>query len=192
MAEERPKIPPQELVKVLSRAGVPQSILFYVVLGMISAVRKLVHKSIAAGCPLEDTNCVNFTSVQPGTELEPSFEKEGFTFTAMDKEPLRMIGWGVPPGQSKLLVRQDGVEIRLPYPTDQVVVRGAQYTSQPLVLQAYDDGDLVNEVTAPAVENVLHTLVAEGAGITRVVLSGGGGEGLLFDVCIPKQEPVIE
>lgn len=186
MTEERPKTPAQDLAEVLSRTGVPQSVLFYVVLGIISTARKLVYKSVAEGCPLGNRNCVDFTDVQPGTEFDPVFERQGFTFTAMDEEPLRVVVWGVPPGQSKLLLRDPGVEIQLPYPSDKVVVRGAQYTSQPLVLKAYSNDNLVQEMTSPTDQDKLHTLGVEGQGITRIAISGGGGEGLLFDVCIPR------
>jgi len=193
MAEEHAKTSPQETVKFLSRAGVPQSIFFYVVLGVIAAARKLLHTAVAAGCMPGDVTCVDFTDVDAGTELASPFEKEGFTFNALDQQELRIIGWGVPSGQAKLLVRNDGVGVELPYPANRVAVRGAQYTRQPLVLKAYDDdGEMVDEATAPAVENVLHSLVAEGATITRIALRGGGGEGLLFDICVPTQEATAE
>jgi len=193
MSEKPPQgLSSEEPASLLPSIGVPQSVLFYIALGAISTARKLLMKAIAVGCPLDEENCVDFTDIQPGTELNPVTERGGFTFTALDKKPLRIIGWGVPSGKSKLQIRPDGVEVRLPYPTERVTMRGAQYTGHPLVLQAYNNGDLLDEATAPPVEDVLHTLVAEGTEITRVVLKGGGGEGMLFTLCIPRQEPATE
>jgi hypothetical protein len=181
-----PEASAEDLAKMLSRAGVPQSVFFYVVLGMIAGARKLIFKAIAEGCPSEDMHCVDFTNAQAGTTLGVSVEREGFTFTSVDKQPLRAVGWGVPPGQTKLAVPEAGIEIRLPAAANRVVVRGAQYTGRPLEVRAYDDGDMVSQARAPDVQNVLHTLSVEAASIRRVVVSGGGNEGLLFSVCVPR------
>lgn len=188
MADEPLPVSPEDLAKLLAKAGVPQSVFFYVVLGVISGARKLLIKAVETGCPPGDTNCVDFTSVQPGTDLKSPVQRGTFIFTSLDNRPLHIIGWGLPTGQSKLLIYTGGIEIRLPYPADQVIVRGAQYTKQPLVLSAFNNDQQIDQVTAPVVENILHKLKVKGTDITHVVLTGGGNEGLLFDVCIPKQE----
>ncbi len=51
MAEQRSLASPEDLAKTLARAGVPQSVFFYVSLGLISAFRKCVYMAIEESCP---------------------------------------------------------------------------------------------------------------------------------------------
>jgi hypothetical protein len=51
MAEQRAKASPEDLAKTLARAGVPQSVFFYVSLGLISTFRKCVYMAIEESCP---------------------------------------------------------------------------------------------------------------------------------------------
>lgn len=177
----------EQFARMVTQVGFPHNTLYFILLGVISSARKLLTKAVREGCPSADAHCVDFTDVPAGTELGLSHEKGGFTFTSLDKSPLRVIGWGVPTGQSKLAVRQEGVRIKFPYPTSRVAVRGAQYTSNPLLLRAFHDGEQVAETVAPPEENTLHLLRAEADVMTSAVVSGGGNEGLLFDVCIPYE-----
>ncbi|MGC9335271.1 MAG: hypothetical protein ACP5JJ_14045 [Anaerolineae bacterium] len=177
----------EEFARIVSQVGIPRNTLYYILLGLISSARKLLTKAVRAGCPSADAHCVDFTDVQAGTELGLTHEKDGFTFESLDKTPLRVIGWGIPTGQSKLAVRHDGVRIKFPYATTWVAVRGAQYTSNPLVLRAFHEGEQVAEVVAPAEQNTLHLLRAGAEVMTSAIVSGGGNEGLLFDVCIPYE-----
>src|SRR6266849_3499508 len=82
-----PDVSAEELAKVLSRAGVPQNVFFFVVLGMISGARKLIFKAVAESCPEDDLHCVDFADQKAGTTLEASLERAGFRFTAVDRQP---------------------------------------------------------------------------------------------------------
>jgi hypothetical protein len=177
----------EDLQRMLSRSGVPQSIFFYIILGVISSARKLMIKAAQEGCPPEDMACVDFTDIQAGTELDSPYQVKGLTFNASGGEKLRVIGWGVPVGQSKLSLPQKGLEISFSYPTKRVLVRCAQYTSQPLMLQGFDGDQQVAQVSAPPVQNQLHTLKIESDNFTRIMLSGAGNEGLLYQVCIDER-----
>ncbi len=64
MAEQRSQPSPEDLAKTLARAGVPQSVFFYVSLGLISALRKCVHMAVEEGCPPGESTP---TSGQPST-----------------------------------------------------------------------------------------------------------------------------
>jgi hypothetical protein len=176
-----------EFARMVAHVGNPHNTLYFILLGAISSARKLLTKAVREGCPWADANCVNFVDEQAGTELGPSYEKHGFAFEAIDGKPLRVIGWGVPTGQSKLEVRQEGVRIQIPYATSWVAMSGGQYTSSPLVLRAFCEDEQVAEVVAPLEGNTLHLLRAEAEVITSVTVSGGGNEGLLFEVCIPYE-----
>jgi hypothetical protein len=60
----------------------------------------------------------------------------------------------------------------------------------PVHLTAYNAaGAVVGSVTSPATQGVEHTLEVRGDGIVRVLIHGGGGEGLLLRYCI---EPARE
>jgi len=187
MPEDQPQPSLEELAKSLSRAGVPRSILFYVILGVISGARKLMTKAALAGCPPDDTSCVDFTDVAPGTDLDATVQKQGFAFTATQAGSLGVVGWGMPTGKSKLRVPEKGVQVRLPYAVGRVTARVAQSTAEPVWLRAYHDSDLIGEKSAPAVVNALHTLTVEGEDITLVAIGGGQNEGVLLDLCIPAQ-----
>jgi hypothetical protein len=53
---ERPNnAPPEDRSSFLKQAGVPQSVFFYIILGVISGARKLLGKTIHTGCPTEIT-----------------------------------------------------------------------------------------------------------------------------------------
>jgi hypothetical protein len=188
MSESGPeKKATEEFARIVAQVGVPRNTLYFILLGMISSARKLLTKAVREGCPSADAHCVDFTDVPAGTELGLSHEKGGFTFDSLDKTPLRVIGWGIPTGQSKLAVRHEGVRIKFPYAITWVAVRGAQYTSNPLVLRAFHEGEQVAETVAPPEENTLHLLRASADVMTSAIVSGGGNEGLLFDVCIPYE-----
>ena len=61
----------------------------------------------------------------------------------------------------------------------------AQFTNTPVTMTAYNAaGQSVDQVTAPDVQGVIHTLEIEAEGIIGVVLRGGGGEGLLIEYCV--------
>jgi hypothetical protein len=169
----------------LARAGVPQTVFFYVVLGAISGMRKVMLKAAQAGCPPNEMVCFDFTTIAAGTEFDSPFEQEGFVFSSVDQSALRAVGWGVPVGRSKLAVPAKGLDILLPYPVEWATVRGAHYALQPLTLQGAHDETLRDSVTGPPENNVLHELTVRGESINRLVVTGGGGEALLFDVCIP-------
>lgn len=133
--------------------------------------------------PEEKERCVDFTDLKEGTRLDIRFEKGGFIFTALDQKSQNIISWGVPSGKAKLNVKQNGVEVKFPQSVSQVVAHVAQYTSQPMQLEAYQDGTVISQAESPNVQNTLHTLVVKGRDITRVILKGGGNEAMLFKIC---------
>ncbi len=185
--------PAAEFSRLVTRVEMPKGILFYILLGAISTARKLLTKSVHEGCPrCGPERCTDFTAIKAGTELGVDYTQDGFRFIALDNVPLRVIGWGVPEGQSKLAIREDGCEIHLPEPSPWAFVRVAQYTGTPLVLKAFAGDQMLMDTVSPEAENVLHTLSVKGENIDRLVLSGGGNEGLLFDVCVAPLDETPE
>jgi hypothetical protein len=134
--------------------------------------------------PPREEVCVDFTGLEPGTEVPAVYDKSGFTFAALDQQPQPIVAWGVPMGQSKLLLRAGRLTIDLPFPSDFVRVRVAQHTGQPIEITAENSaGDVVGHAQALSTEATLHTLEIAAPGIVRLLVSGGGGEALLFEVC---------
>lgn len=127
--------------------------------------------------------CVNFTDLQPYTEVPAVYAKEGFTFSALDNQPQKIVTWGVPTGQNKLELRAAGIFVDLPFTADYVKVRASHYSKPVQVIALDSNGNAVGQATAPPIQDVLHTLEIAAPGIVRLRVMGGGGEALLFEVC---------
>jgi hypothetical protein len=73
----------------------------------------------------------------------------------------------------------------LPFVASTVTAKVIMGTSQAINMKALDkDGNTIDQVFTPAESGKIHTLAINKAGIVSVVLSGGGGEGLLIELCI--------
>lgn len=137
--------------------------------------------------PKAEEMCVDFTDLQQGTEIPALYDKDGFTFHVLDRQSQRIVAWGVPTGQSKLLLGVADLVVVLPFPANQVTLQVAQYTGNPVVIAALDsDGKVVGNATAPSIQNFLHKLKVSAAGMLQLRVTGGGGEGLLFQVCASR------
>jgi hypothetical protein len=64
------------------------------------------------------------------------------------------------------------------------------WTPEPLEITALDgDGNVVDQTTVPG-DNSVHTIELTGPGIASVVITGGGSEGVLVEICVDtKPEP---
>lgn len=162
----------------------PESVLFYLALGAIAGLRKLLYRMATAGS-LGDALCFDFTDLPPGMELEPPYEQEGFVFSGRAESALRIVQWGAPAGKAKLAVPEEGLRIRLPYPALWATARVAQYGGEPPRLLAFQGDALCAESAGAPGENVLQTLSVQGGPFERLEIDAEGGEPLLFDVCIP-------
>lgn len=163
-----------------------ESVLFYLALGAIASLRKMLARLAAAGSP-GDALCLDFTDLPPGVELEPPFVQEGFVIAGRGEpdSALRVVQWGAPEGKAKLAVPDAGLIIRLPYPALWATARVAQYGGDPPRLLAFQGDALCAESAAAPADNVLQTLTVQGGPFERLEIEADGGEPLLFDVCIP-------
>lgn len=132
--------------------------------------------------------CDNFHDVPPSTILPAPFIHGQLLYESVDpSRPLRTVDWmpaGRPDGVSELHFSSPGVRITLPTPCVAVAARVAQFTSDPVRLVALDGGgNLLSSVTSPQAKRTEHLIQVQGRGITSVVLSDGGGEGVLLDFC---------
>jgi hypothetical protein len=134
-----------------------------------------------------DETCVTLRGLQPGTTLPNPFTHRGLTYRSLlPTVPLRAVD-AMPAGGdgvSELAFSEKGVQIRLPQPAEVVTATVAQFTGRSVTLLAVDaQGNLVDSATSPDVQAVPHVLRVTGAGIVEVVVSGGGNEGVLVELC---------
>ena len=131
--------------------------------------------------------CVNWAEEKKGGEVGTVYEKNGFIFKSANQEQLRIIIWGSPEGEGKLVLPQDGMDVLLPFVADGVIAHVGLYTQRPITLKALDaEGNTLEEVTTPAAQGEAYTLEINTAGIASLFFSGGGGEGLLLNLCISE------
>jgi len=71
--------------------------------------------------PSED-RCADFAGLKPGSKVPAVYERNGFTFISQDQRPGDIVGWGEPAGESKLLLRAGGEYVKLPFPSDRVII----------------------------------------------------------------------
>lgn len=141
--------------------------------------------------PVRERVCVDFKDFRPGTELAPVLETQGFIFQAQDKQVLEVVGWGLPIGQSKLHLRAGGLFVQLPCIANWVRITGAFYSGPPLtVLALGSDGQVVAQAVMPPEPEMLHTLEIQAPATAALIFRGGGGEGLLYEVCVRCEKSV--
>jgi len=138
-----------------------------------------------------EPQCVDFSDLVAGQQVDPSFDKEGFVFRTIDGDPQMTYQTGTP-GELGLHVDEDGVEIGLPGPASRLVLRIVSYYLHPLQITAYNSGgDVVAQVTAPAEpQDTIHTVELTNEEMTSLVMEGGGNEGVLVEICV-NTEPEV-
>ena len=135
--------------------------------------------------PQERSACVDWKDIREPSKLAAGYQKGGFTFQSMATIPLLTALWGPPPGQGKLQFPDQGVEINLPFEANQAIAQVASGTSQPVKMSAFDAaGKNVGTASTPAGKQGLQVLEIDAPAMIRLIISGGGNEGLLVDLCV--------
>lgn len=131
--------------------------------------------------------CVNWAEEKKGGDVGTVYEKNGFIFKSVSQETLRIIIWGSPEGQGKLAILQEGMQVLLPFVADAVIAHVGLYSRHAIILKALDaQGNTVGEAFTPAAPGESYTLEINTGGIASLFFSGGGGEGLLLNLCISE------
>jgi hypothetical protein len=134
--------------------------------------------------------CTNFHQVPPDNEFPATFVHDGLTFRHVSGNLLQSIDLmpaAQKDGLSEIIMNEEGIEVDLPFPSNWVKARVAQFTSSPMILTAFDNnGFVVSSMTGPSEAEVEHLLEVQGQGITKVLIKGGGGEGLLLELCFGR------
>lgn len=112
----------------------------------------------------------------------PRFTHRGFTITGIDSSLLRFtdtIPRPTPDGIGELTIPQKGIEIQLPIGSEITATWVYGQHSQPIVMDAYDGEQKVGSKSGSG-QGILAVLMVEAPRITKVTITGGGGEGLLL------------
>ena len=135
--------------------------------------------------PEPESRCVDWRDAKTAQDMGNSFVKNGFTFQSLSQLPLRIVLWGDPEGQGKLVVLERGMCAFLPFAADRVTARIVTYYGKdPVGMEALDDsGGLVDQKVAEPDEGRIQLLEINGENITKVRFSRGGGESLLIELC---------
>ena len=137
-------------------------------------------------CPPEEKTlrdvCVDFQRFEHQEALPPAFEKDKFSFIALDKAPQHIVSSGLPAGQNKLEVHPKGLQIDLPFTADRVQVTISSALPVPATVTAYAAmGSVVDKVKSTP-PGTVRTVVVKGSGITMITITGAERM-LLIRVC---------
>jgi hypothetical protein len=158
---------------------------------------------IAYPCPLDERVCqppatalqvcVDWKEEKEQRDLGEKYEKKGFNFSALEKQSIRLVTWGTPAGEGKLVIPRRGLAVKLPFIAERVVARVVANAQDLIVMEAFDQsGRKVGEVAATAERRVVQTIEVSSGGIVAVLLAGGSGEGQLIELCAYEKKDVAE
>ena len=125
--------------------------------------------------------CADFNNYPDDTKMPQVSTINGFTITALgpDAPFVNDIDTSV----HGLQFDPAGLQIDLLAPAHTVTMTVGSWTSEPLKITALDaNGNQVDQVTVPG-DNSAHTITLSGQNITQIVITGGGYEGILVELC---------
>jgi hypothetical protein len=145
----------------------------------------------AAPPPPEEHVCVDWKDEKKPREVATEYAKAGFRFAAPGQKSLRIVLWGPPPGQGKLLLPRRGLQVILPFAADRVAAHIAPMGDLPIALEAFDAAGVpLGLVNTAANQDPVQMLEMKmnGKGIAALLFLGGNGESLLIDLCAYKPD----
>jgi hypothetical protein len=134
--------------------------------------------------PRDERHCVDFRPEEP-RELGPEADFDGFGFTSLDQRPLHIVSAGTP-ASGALHIPTKGLQVTLPFTCRRVIAEIGIYTRQPVSMIALDgSGQRVADASSSTNQGV-EKLEVEADEIVWVVLSDGGNEAVLFELCAER------
>jgi hypothetical protein len=131
--------------------------------------------------PVAQERCIDFERRKDGESFAGPVGIGGAEFAPVDGE-LKIVTWGNPVERKKLLFAASGVRINLPAPSSGVSITLVNYFGQSLNLSVLRNGtEIASRVEA--VDTVPRRVDIAEAGITGLVVSGGGNEASVVELC---------
>jgi hypothetical protein len=176
-----------EIMALLETTGVERPDAFHVVAHLTSdrrPERRISRILQPSECDRTPSFCVNFNQREPNTEAQFPIEEQGLIFRAERNSIFRGV-----PGQVELQFPSEGMEIAIP-PSSRAEAFVVSFHPEPIILEAYDaDNIRLDRASTPS-----NPLLVQGSlerPIARLVLSGGGSEGQLIQICLTSRMPSI-
>jgi hypothetical protein len=127
------------------------------------------------------TLCANFRVFPDNTQLGPDFSLSGFDFAQPPGSNNMFVN--VTGGEKGLQFPPEGVEITLPWPVSEARLRVGTF-SGPVEVTALDStGSVVRSRTVPGTNSYVNLRIFAPE-IASLILSEGGGEGILVRICV--------
>ena len=138
--------------------------------------------------PTEQKACGDWKDERKSQRLQDEYEKAGFTFNSLSGMPLMIAFWGEPANQGKLQFPEKGVQVQLPFESNQAIAHTWSGTSKPTLMEAFDQaGVRLGQASSTPNQQGIATLEIQAEGISSLIISGGGNEGVLVDLCVYQQ-----
>jgi hypothetical protein len=127
------------------------------------------------------SRCTDFDNYPDNTQMPQVSTIDGLTITALG--PNAPFVNDIAAGVHGLQFASTGLQIDLLAPAYKVTLTVGSYTPEPLKVTALDvNGSQVDDVSVPG-DNSVHTITLSGQDINQIIISGGGEEGILVDLC---------
>ncbi len=136
------------------------------------------------------TVCYDFAKHKPGTRFPSNHYFDWLLCYSIDKTDLLIVDWQTSNGgtnKGELMIGQRGLRFRH-NPTSGIHITVAAFTSQRIEIKAYDHhGTLIGTGTSSGTSGAIEVINIAGQGISNVVVTGGGGEGVILKYCVDTE-----
>ncbi len=194
---EEPVYYPGQTVKIkalLETIGTDRADGFHVIAHLVphnTSDRHITRVLHPSSCSYVPFLCIGFPQGRHDSQANFPIQQQDIVLQANSPGTFR--DWWPRNNPDRLVELQfpnDGLEIAVP-PSSQAEyaeVHIAQLDPEPIILEAFDaQGNLLDTAMTPESQGVQHMLSVRGPGITRLVLRGGGDQGLLLLVCLMQR-----
>lgn len=134
----------------------------------------------------ERIQCVDWADVAEAHREKEPYSKNGFTFSAVRDEPLRIVNWGEPREGCKCAIPDSGLAVQLPSISSAVTCSVGFYAGEGLTLDVFaPDCTLVGTATADSTKKgEIVELKISAENIASATIRGGGNESVLVRMCV--------
>jgi hypothetical protein len=145
--------------------------------------------------PKSERICMDFSKLNPKKDISVPLTVRDIQFTPLDGSNTQgYTTMGLPAGQLKLRIPNDGLRIDFPIPVDQIELTIVNFGNPTLQINGFRNSQLISNQTE-ILQNETKTLQVQANEITAIEIKGGSNEAALVDVCfshIPNLNRISE